>query len=347
MKRNSKSRTNNLELYKLLDNFYNNGINTKEDCYKLGIDDPMCDTRYYGLFLIGQGKERRVKIDIKRFKKVLSIPDGAAAVINKRTGPYFIPAKKDYYDYNCNIFVSAFNGIRQEWTENKIMIERVIKEVQDAKYDFNDMCGVLEPDEAMIHSSFMQRSSQAKAEAKRRRLFLSLYAQFFHQMVSKIEAVSLNVLTENGYEGARFDRKVMYAFKGAKQENIKELEGFQSYDLMYAIWHFIKHNSSSTYEAVKKLDSTILRLKQKWDKKEKDELEPYKQGDLAIAFVNFDDKLIQNLIDGAEFFFKEYCRIVFGEDYSEAQWNYDNYFLSQVNSEIDMARNPLGIPWYL
>ncbi|MDR2046788.1 MAG: hypothetical protein LBP79_02640 [Clostridiales bacterium] len=267
----------------------------------------------------------------------------------KRTEHYFIPAKDDYYDYNCNIFSDAITQIQDEWQkENKPLIDRAIKEIKDAEYEWDNMCGVLENDEAMMNSSFLQRRAQGEVEAKRKRLYLSLYAQFFHQMVSKIEAVTVAVITRNdGYDGDRFDRNVLYAF-GARaatteQERIKELKGFSEYDKLYTIWHFIKHNSKSTYEAVLNLCPEILQ-KDPWNEKE---LRKYKQGDLAIFYIHFTNELIEQLLDGVKTFFKEFCRLVFGEDYDEAQWNYTKYFMKQVNSEIDGIRNPLGLPWWI
>lgn len=34
------------------------------------------------------------------------------------------------------------------------------------------------------------------------------------------------------------------------------------------------------------------------------------------------------------------------EDYSEAQWNYDKYFVKLVDDVIEDFRNPLGLEWW-
>lgn len=70
----------------------------------------------------------------------------------------------------------------------------------------------------------------------------------------------------------------------------------------------------------------------------------YKQGDLAIYYINFTNELIEKLLNRVQTFFVEYCKIVFGENYDEAQWNYSKFFLSKVNDEIEMLQNPLGLP---
>jgi hypothetical protein len=341
MKRNNKSRFNNIDFYKAMDAYYDNydSDDAQKKCQEAGLNTPFApadDTRFYGVFLAMQGNSCKIKVDLKRFSKKFYVPDEMKAIADERTGHYFIPAKQHYIDYNCNIFVNAIATIREEWNfESKPMIDSVLKKIKDVEYDFDNMNGILEPDEATMNSSFIHMMKQIKIESKRRRLYLSLYAQFFHQMVSKIEAVTLKVLTRNGYEGDRFDRNVLYAFKGLKQESVKELDGFQTYDLMYALWNFIKHNSLSTYEALKKTNPQILQT------------EPYVQGNLAIEYVQFGEELVHEIITGIECFFKEYCRLVFEENFNEAQWNYNDYFLNKVNNEIESVTNPLGIPWWI
>lgn len=340
MKKNSKARFNNIALYKAMDNYFDNP-NAQEICRKARIQTiPSEDTRYYGVFLT-ERKGDKLKIDIKRFEKKFGLPQSAKKVLKERTGHYFIPAKINFFDYNCNVFFNAIEKIKKDWqNEYQPLIDETIKDIPNAEYQYEDMCGILEPDEAMTNSMFLQYKAQAQVEAKRNRLYLSLYAQFFHQMVSQIEALTLSVLTKNGYEGDRFDRNVLYAFKGANQSKIKELQGFVEYDTLYAIWHFIKHNSKSTYDAVLNICPEILIKDSSKDKN----LLKYKQGDLAIYYIKFTNELIKKLLNGVQKFFVEYCKLVFNEDYEEAQWNYSRYFLSQVYDEIEMLQNPLGLP---
>ena len=73
----------------------------------------------------------------------------------------------------------------------------------------------------------------------------------------------------------------------------------------------------------------------------------YRQGDLAIQYLNISDQLILELMEGCSAFFREYCELVFSESYAEAQWNYGRYFTSIVYDEIETYTNPLGLPWYL
>lgn len=172
------------------------------------------------------------------------------------------------------------------------------------------------------------------ADRKRQQIWLSLYAQFFHQMASKIEAVTINVLTKNGWRGKNFSRNIFYNFKSIKEAEVKSLKSFDAYNKLYAIWNFLKHNSLSTYEALK---NSYPEAMIEADRK-------YAQGALALFYINFDETLINTLLSGLKEFFIEYCNLVFGENYESAQWNYNDWFLEKVNDEIESITNPLGLP---
>ena len=72
----------------------------------------------------------------------------------------------------------------------------------------------------------------------------------------------------------------------------------------------------------------------------------YEQGEMALYFIKFEDKMIEDIIAGCKEFFKEYCELVFNENYNEAQWNYCEYFIHRMNDEIEMYDNPLGLQWW-
>lgn len=104
---------------------------------------------------------------------------------------------------------------------------------------------------------------------------------------------------------------------------------------MYVIWNFVKHNSLSTFEALRTEYAEVL--------KEGD----YAQGELACFHVNFSNDLISTILNGVEIFLKRYCRLVFSEDELEAMWNSEEHFLKNVYREIEAVENPLGIPFWI
>jgi hypothetical protein len=289
------------------------------------------------VFIEGQAKDSYVLIDPKRYGKSFTITEEMKVVINKRIGPRFRPAKKRHLDYNINYMSKAVSEIRQRWEHTyKPIINGVLSETKGKLFTpGNDdlyQSGILDHTEAATNAFMKTAISQHKAEMERNTLYHSLYAQFFQHMASQTEALFIKVLTQNGYEGDKFSRNVLYAFKGNNPESVKNLTGFVEYDQMYAIWNFIKHNSLSTYNALQGILPEALR---------EDE---YSQGDLGCFFVKFDDNLISTILAGVERFAKDYCRLVFSEDEHEARWNSDEYFLSEVRNAIEESGNPLGLP---
>lgn len=107
-------------------------------------------------------------------------------------------------------------------------------------------------------------------------------------------------------------------------------------DKLTEYWNFIKHNSKSTYDKIKESYPEFLF-----------ENAEFIQGQPAYKFIRFSDELVMELLNGCREFFKEYCLLVFSENYDEAQWNYGRYFFDIVKDSQDMVLNPLGLPWYL
>jgi hypothetical protein len=319
MKRENQSRNINLELYNTVD----------EE-----------DTRYYGVFINGRGESRSVKVDPKRYCKFFKVPDDMKKVMDKRVGPYFHPAKREYLDYNTNLVIIRMREICEEWKSDvKPMIKAVLEDIKAHVFTFAEddqyMSGILDATEASTNMNMRNMLAQEAANNKRNRLRLSLYAQYFHQMASQIEGLTLEILTRNNYEGEDFNRNVLYAFKGNKPESVRNLPGFNEYDTLYAVWNFIKHNSMSTYKALKSGYPEAVGEGE------------FQQGYLGCYWVKITDELIENILEGIELFLKRYCQLVFDEDEHESGWNFDAYFLSIVHEEIEGIINPLGIPFWV
>ncbi|HUX20839.1 MAG TPA: hypothetical protein VMW69_06340, partial [Spirochaetia bacterium] len=162
--------------------------------------------------------------------------------------------------------------------------------------------------------------------------YVSLYAQFFHQMAAQIEALTVKILYRNGYERPDFRRAKFYTFLGNDRKAIAGIDGHSEYAKVYAIWNFVKHNSLSAYKTIKGKFVDVLYE------------DNYHQGDLGCYYVKFSDELFDSMLDGVELFLKGYCELVLHEDPREARWNYEDYFLSAVEDEISGIVNPLGIP---
>jgi hypothetical protein len=318
-----------------MDNSNSHGLSSKYESYDV------TDTRYYGVYLKGQRGKRYILVDPIRFQKIFGGKPEMKTVVDKRQCTLFKPAKKHFLDYNVNYMLQELNRIRQGWVQtNKPIINYILSEICGENYepDWSDefaMTGVLTSEEVADQARMRTSVSHLLAESKRNEIHRSFYAQSFHQLASETEALFLKTLTRNGYEGNRFDRNILYAFKGSNRENVSTLAGFEELDKMYAIWNFIKHNSDSTFTA----------LKERFPETLKDDT--YTQGEIACFYVKFDDALIDSILTNLDLFIRGYCRLVFKEDEKEAQWNSEEYFYARAQAEIDEIEDPFGLRYEL
>ncbi len=321
MKKRNVTR-NNLELYRKLEE------NHKSD-----------DTRYYGLFITGKDNEgrRKIKIDPTRFsKKVRKLTEEQMKVINKRKTHYFVPVKYDYLDYNCNMFIEEINRIREYWDEEFVsIIDEAVKRLKKPKKvdmcdNFNFISGISGPNGAQAWANWENMKIENEYRHKKFITVCNLYAQFFHYMASSVEAITVYVLSKNGKNVEHFRRDDLYDYAGATG-TARDFEHHKFHDKLYLIWHFIKHNSLSTYENLKKKYPEVLVD------------EEFKQGYSGMTYLKFSKELVKELLEGCAEFFKEYCECVYKENYNEAQWNYVKYFLVPVYDEIEAMVNPLGL----
>lgn len=312
-----------LKLYKLLDEAH-------------AVDD----TRYYGVFIDKKHGRCKIKIDVKRYCKKIGLSDAQLKIVKSRKTHYFMPAKKERSDYNCNQLVSFVNEIKSEWNKRyALIIEDIIDSVQLKKSIPTDndlfLCGILDYDEAAATSTMQNFRIANKEQQIKAELYMNLNAQFFHQMVSKITAKIYSVLINNGFERKQFNRNDLYDFKGNDPLEVQNLGGFDSYEKMCLIWNFIKHNTVKSFEALKsKYPKVFLPTNNKII---------YRDGDPAYQYIAFSKEMVDDMLSGVGEFFKNYCQLTFGEDYQRAQWDYEKYFLDKAKGEIETITNPLSI----
>lgn len=299
------------------------------------------DTRFYGLFYNKTDNGIKVKVDPKRLRDTINYEFSSEQIkiINARHTHYFYPKKNEYYDYCCNLFADRIKDIQRYWEIHyKKIIEYAKERIEKPKkLGIGDnmlfMQGIVDYDEAAMMSDVDNEINQYRYEEECFEVVASLYASFIHQMASQIEAVTVLTLSRKNAISDRFDRNILYATAAGKDKKVFELASFKYYDKLYCLWNFIKHNSLSTYE---KLRSTYPEVICK-------EAE-YQQGSPAFAIINFSDELIMELLNGCNSFFKEYCELVYKENYGEAQWNYGKFFKNIVDEQIELVTNPLGLP---
>lgn len=292
------------------------------------------DPEYYGLLI----KNGQVRIDSKRFEKVTSLDSRIFTQMNKpRKTVYYIPSKTKYEDYMCNIFRSTLNGLDNFWRNEFVNALRSIKTPKQAHNEaysgYFMQTGILEADELSIHANHAKISRSMEYSF----IMQSLLAQFIHQMVSTIEATTIQVITLQGYDKQKFNRDLFDAFIQGRKKGLKleDIEGYIDYDRLYNVWNFLKHNSMDMYEKIQRKFPEILND------------DEYESGQLALNVLKINRKFVTEMIKKMREFFDNLCAKVFDEDVVNADWDYDQFFIKYVAEEIDVITNPLGLPWYI
>lgn len=285
---------------------------------------------HYGLFI----KSGRVKLDTKRYKKFFKLPDNK---IEHRKSVYYTPSRIRKYDYLSNIFSDKLLQLKRLWINEfskAIDIIKTPKQVEDDVRTVNLMDGVLDYDEANMSGMLanIRRQKPYKFVIK------SIYAQFFQQMMAEINALSLRVMVSQGYKSEDFSKKAFDIFIQGKQKSnqiqFPDFDNYYIFDRAYLVWNFLKHNSLRSYD----------ELKRKYPEMIYDPNNNYKNGDLALTVLKIDERYILDCLDNLHKFFDEVCERGFDENIKDAKWDYDDYFIEQVDLEIEGITNPLGLP---
>ena len=258
--------------------------------------------------------------------------------MNNRNTTYFHPKKTVYSDYYVNNFITVIKELKNEFNNIYVpIIQKTVDDINKKRKEYTPgdidlyMQGIYEYDEACMSARMATWRSNAKIDEELYETIVTLLVQFFHNMASRIEAVSVSVYSKINPKMKRWSRDKLYDNVNLKGESSRDLPSFKYHDQLYLIWNFIKHNNLDTYENLKR-DYPELLVKAE-----------YKSGEQAKYYVNINKDLINNLLNGTEKFFKEWCKLNCDEDYHEAEWNFDEYFKDIVHDEINFNRNPLGL----
>lgn len=356
MKKERNARKELLDLYLYMDMknsyYYENAteamkkryeeIKTKYDSiYSNRQFSPWEWNEYYGLFYVDGGRKSGcVAIDPKRMNFKLDHPftKHQMEVMNNRKTTYFHPLKKKYLDYYVNNFVNVTKELKSEFKNVYIpIIKQTLENINNKKKKYGPgdvdlfMSGIYEYDEACMSANMATIRQNNAINNEINEMYITLLTNFFHNMASRIEAASVLIYSKMNPKMKRWSRDKLYDNINENDYSSRDLPSFKYHDKLYLIWNFIKHNNSDTYESLKKDYPDVL-----YD-------EEYVAGTPAKYYVKLNEKLINELLNGVEKYFIEWCELNRNENYNEAQWNYEEYFKNLVYDEIGLLRNSLGL----
>ena len=292
-------------------------------------------------------KNGRLRIDTKRYKEMCEgfgitdfMPEG---LFKNRETVYFLPAKRERYDYKVNIFRDLLSNLAKDWNqEYKPIFDKIKtpKQVEDnyrvselvytsCSDDYDEICV-----DAML--------AGIKREPQYRKIINSLYCQFISKISTEVDRFTLIVMTDLGYKGTDYDFQSFCKFSDGLLNDkngikMRELSKFNSYNMLHKINNFLKHNSLEAYRTLKRL------YPQNVVSKDNGATCDYENGmfagDWLILKPGYIDKLLPQLIQ----FFEDYCRVYLKEDLEESKWNYDDYFRNAFK-ELSNPIEYFGLP---
>lgn len=288
---------------------------------------------YYGLFT----RNGRACVDSKRYNKFFKLDDKILKIMNNRNSTYYHPTKKSYGEYYVHMFVDEINQIIDDYNKKyKKIINNAIKNIKKPEKVYpgdyyNLQCGISGINGASMWANSKNYENEMLYKCEVYETTNTLYAQFFHQMVSRIEAVTIKVYSSVISDFKKFTRDKLYDNVNTKKISSRTLPSFKYHDMMYSIWNFIKHNNMNTYQTVyDNYKECLIDCE-------------YVQGDLAIHYLKLDEKFIIDLLNGTKRFFIEWCELNLNEVYDRALWDYDSWFIEKVQDQIEIIANPLGL----
>ncbi len=299
------------------------------------------EPEFYGVFLTKEdGITKSVKVDPKRMRKTGLIDNDTYNEIQKinRNTPYFHPAKKLTERYCFDVFRNKMDGLRKLWVQEiKPAIDKIKtpKEAGDQAFLGHMTDGILDYEECesvRIFETINREHDYSYA--------LSMfYAQFLLLIGASVEAVMVQVITEQGYTEKKFSRELLGGYVSGHVAGLDytKFDNHCYYDKTYKIWNFLKHNNTDVYNKIKETYPELL-------------INPdanYTNGDVAIRYLNLNEDLILELLDGLKKFFDEFCEKVFSETPDYPAWNTEAFYVRNVHGMIEDVTNPLGLPWYV
>jgi len=284
------------------------------------------EREYWGM----HERDGRLLLDVERYKfacEDIGITDFIPEPLKKTKEKFFIPAKKEKYDYMINIFNGLLDNFANDWNNEYKPIFDMIEKPSDV-YEKNRLGALAftsdpdDIDEIEIESRF----ASFRREPKYQQIIQSLYCQFISKLATETDRIMLIVMCKLGYKGKdyKFDALTKFTDGLAGDRNgkkIDQLEKYNAYNMLHKINNFLKHNTISSYEDLKRYYPENVASIEKGTANR-----PYENGMFAGDWIIIKKGYIDDLIKKLRKFFNDYCVTFVKEKTDEAWWNHDDYF---------------------
>ena len=305
------------------------------DYNKEGVDD----IEYHGF----HKRNGRYHIDTKRLTKLGIANYFPRALFEKsRNTHYFVPKRKCIRDYYVNALMGCVDTLTNDWhNEYKTAIEKIKtpSEVENEKIidsisgEWDSECFEEVYAEATIAAALRLPKYEEVIRGMHLQYLQKMYIDYFRRVVVLLRKYGFN-------SDEYFVLKDVIAFVNrtvCEEGALQKLPHYKYFALLNHIDNFLKHNSRSTYEALansKREDEADFKdFLASYVYKETRGRE-YEDGMYSGYWLNISPSFVDEMLGNLREFTKEFCKLVFDEDYEEAVWNSDEALFNIIKKVI-------------
>lgn len=303
------------------------------------------EREYWGIHNVND----KLVIDLDRYKKTckqVGIEDFIPEKLKKSNIKFFTPTKLKRDDYCFNISNDLLNEFENDWLYEYQPIFQKIKTPDDV-YEGNRL-------DAIAHTSCSDDLDEIDVEArlasirrmnKYSKVIRELYAQFISKLAVETDRIMFIIADKYKYkmEDFKFDVFVKFSKKLIKDDQIKieisELDEYDTLNMLRKINNFLKHNSITAYENLRKYYPSIVASVEN-----KTSSIPYENAMFAADWLIIPSNYIEDTVGKLKLFFKSYCKNFIKENVDDADWDNNEYFENAFRNLCN-PREYLGL-WF-
>ena len=253
-----------------------------------------------------------------------------------RNTHYFEPKYKKHSDYAVNVLIEQLNRLSTDWNEEyKTVIDKIITpEEINARTRLNSLMytsSADDLDEIDVEATF----AGIMRGPKYNEVIKSIHLQYLQKIFSEFFRAILIVIKSRGYEDKddfSFKSLIKYVqgkfnFETKSANPLYKLPHYKWFESLNKIDNFLKHNTVAAYNALAnnafEKDEEMKKFLSNFVYSFKETGTKYENGMYAGNWLKIDNKFVDKILNNLKEFSKEFCKLIYGENFDEALWNSD------------------------
>ncbi len=301
--------------------------------------DTLKDEKFFGVHIINE----RVEVDVDRYIEACKlvgiedfIPDDFKT---KYIHQYFVPRKQEKYDYFSIIMRDGINRFEKDWEQEYKPIFSKIKTPSEVKEQTRlDALMYTSNSDDFDEIDIDAMMAGIRRQNKYNQIINEMYCMFINKLCTEVDRITLIALSAISFDETSFSVGKFKTFadglasKANKNIKFKDLDGYNSYNMLHEIHNFLKHNSIDAYTTLKNDYPKNVRSKENGNA-DKDYENGMFAGDWIIIKEGYIEKAFKKLHEFFNCFSKNYL-----DEIDDSWWNNDDYFydaLSQMSNPAE------------